>query len=111
MFYGCAPSVTNLEEESLPYDRLVKKLEGNRRKIKSFVGTGVLNVESAELTAKGNFEVNIKKPDSISISIYGPWGIDLAHAMVTKRDFVFYDVMNNVVYKGEIGRASCRERV
>jgi outer membrane lipoprotein-sorting protein len=109
MFYGCAPSVTNLEEESLPYDRLVKKLEGNRRKIKSFVGTGVLNVESAELTAKGNFEVNIKKPDSISISIYGPWGIDLAHAMVTKRDFVFYDVMNNVVYKGDISKPVLRE--
>ena len=109
VFYGCAPSVTNLEEESLPYDRLVKKLEGNRRKIKTFIGTGVLNVESAELTAKGNFEVNIKKPDSIKISIYGPWGIDLAHALVTKKDFLFYDVMNNIVYKGEVSKPVLKE--
>lgn len=108
-FYGCAPTVNNLEEESLPYDRLVKKLEGNRRKIKTFTGTGIINVESQELTAKGNFEVNIKKPDSIKISIYGPWGIDLAHALVTKQNFAFYDVMNNVVYRGDVSKPVLRE--
>ncbi|HPN39125.1 MAG TPA: DUF4292 domain-containing protein [Melioribacteraceae bacterium] len=109
VLYGCAPSVTNISEESLPYDRLVKKLEGNRRKINTFIGNGILNVESTQLTAKGNFEVSIKKPDSIKISIYGPWGIDLAHALVTKKDFIFYDVMNNTVYKGEINKPVLQE--
>ncbi len=109
LFYGCAPSVKELEEETVPYDRMVKKLEGNRRKIAVFTGSGILNVESKDLTAKGNFEVNIKKPDSIKISIYGPWGIDLAHALVTKRNFVFYDVMNNIVYKGDISKPVLKE--
>ncbi|MFH0735766.1 MAG: DUF4292 domain-containing protein [bacterium] len=102
MFYGCVTSVQELEEQVLPSDRLVKKLEANRRKIKTFEGTGIINVESSKLTAKGNFEIVIKKPDTIKVSIYGPWGIDLAHALLTKQDFIFYDVMNNTAYKGAV---------
>lgn len=104
VFAGCAPSVQELEVQILPSDRLVKKLEANRRKIKTFVGTGVINIESKELTAKGNFEITIKKPDTIKVSIYGPWGIDLAHILVTKNDFVFYDVMNSKAYQGAVNQ-------
>ncbi len=103
IFYGCAStSIQENDEQVLPADRLVKKLEANRRKIKTFEGTGIINVESSKLTAKGNFEITIKKPDTIKVSIYGPWGIDLAHILVTKQDFIFYDVMNNTAHKGAV---------
>lgn len=97
---GCVPSKPVYEEEILPADRLVKKLEANRRKIKTFEGSGILNVESPELEAKATFEVYLKKPDSLKFIIYGPFGIDLAQALVTQSEFMFYDVMKNVVYKG-----------
>ena len=97
---SCVPSKPAYEEQILPADRLIKQLEKNRRKIKTFRGTGVLNIESPELSAKANFEVMLKKPDSIKISIYGPFGIDLVHAMVTKNNFVFHDVIRNNVYEG-----------
>jgi outer membrane lipoprotein-sorting protein len=94
------PSKPVYEEEVLPADRLVKKLEANRRKIKTFEGSGVLNVESPNLEAKASFEVYLKKPDSLKFIIYGPFGIDLAQALVTNSEFIFHDVMKNVVYKG-----------
>ncbi|NOG99433.1 MAG: DUF4292 domain-containing protein [Ignavibacteriae bacterium] len=97
---SCVPSKPAYEEQVLPADRLIKQLEKNRRKIKTFRGTGVLSIESPELSANANFEVMLKKPDSIKLSIYGPFGIDLAHAMVTKNSFVFYDVIRNNVYEG-----------
>ncbi len=97
---GCVPSKPAYEEQILPADRLIKQLEKNRRKIKTFRGTGVLSIESPELSANANFEVMLKKPDSIRLSIYGPFGIDLAHAMVTKQSFVFHDVIRNNVYEG-----------
>ncbi len=100
-FESCLPSKEVSEERILPSDRLVKKLEGNRRKIKTFNGKGVLNVVSNEFKANTNFEVLIKKPDSVRVSIYGPFGIDLAHALVTDREFAFYDVMRKTVYRGE----------
>ena len=89
---ACVPSKPVYEEEVLPADRLVKKLEANRRKIKTFEGSGVLNVQSPNLEAK--------KPDSLKFIIYGPFGIDLAQALVTDSEFIFHDVIKNIVYKG-----------
>ena len=96
----CVPSKPVYEEEVLPADRLVKKLEANRRKIKTFEGSGVLNVQSPNLEAKASFEIYLKKPDSLKLVIYGPFGIDLAQALVTDSEFIFHDVIKNVVYKG-----------
>ncbi|MDZ7765411.1 MAG: DUF4292 domain-containing protein [Melioribacteraceae bacterium] len=99
-FSSCVPSKPVDEERILPADRLIKKLEANRRKIKTFLGSGRINLDSPQLTAKATFQVALQKPDSIRISFYGPFGIDLAQAVATKRDFVFYDVINNKVYRG-----------
>lgn len=106
---GCVPSKPTEEEKILPADRLIKKLEGNRRKVKTFIGTGVVNIESPAFSAKGNFEVILKKPDSIKISIYGPFGIDVGHALVTKYDFKFYDVLRGKLYIGENDRSILKD--
>lgn len=97
---GCVPSKPVYKEEVLPADRLVKRLEANRRKIKTFQGSGIINVESKQIDAKASFEVYLKKPDSIKFVIYGPFGIDLAQALITRSEFQFYDVMKNTVFKG-----------
>ncbi len=102
IFEACVPSKPAVEEKSLPADRLIKKLEANRRKIKTFEGSGIMNVESPQLSAKANFEVTLIKPDTIKLSIFGPFGIDLAHALVTKNDFKFYDVIRNDLYTGSV---------
>ncbi len=101
-FEACVPSKPTVEEKELPADRLIKKLEANRRKIKTFEGSGVMNVESPQLSAKANFEVILIKPDTIKLSVFGPFGIDLAHALVTKNDFKFYDVIRNDLYTGDV---------
>lgn len=88
------------EKEILPPSRLVKRLEANRRKIKTFEGSGVINIETSKMNAKASFEVFIKKPDSIKLAIYGPFGIDLAQAVVTNSEFEFHDVLRNTLYRG-----------
>lgn len=108
LFSSCVPSKPVDEERILPADRLVKKLEANRRKVKTFVGSGVLNISGPEVDAKANFQVELKKPDSIRISIYGPFGIDLAHAITTQNDFIFFDVLNNRVIKGRTSDLSLK---
>ena len=99
---SCVPSKEAYEEEILPADRLIKKLEAKRRKVKTFKGTGVFSVESPKLNAKAGFEVKLKKPDSLQFAIYGPFGIDLAYMLVTKNDYVFYDVLKSKAYKGAL---------
>ncbi len=99
-FQFCSAPKPVIEERVIPPERLIKRIEGNRRKVKTFEGSGVIRVESKQFTGSANFEVALKKPDSIKISIYGPFGIDLAHGLVSKTDFQFYDVMRNRLYIG-----------
>ena len=105
----CAPAVLPEKERAIPPERLLKKIEGNRRKVKTFVGNGVINVDSPNFSGSATFEVKMKKPDSIKISIYGPFGIELAHGLVTKNEFEFYDVMRNSLYRGDLSRKVLQE--
>lgn len=43
----------------------------------------------------------IKKPDSVKLAVYGPFGIELAQMIVTPTEFQFYDPMNNKLYTGK----------
>lgn len=97
---SCSTEKAVRNERIIPADRLIRKLEGNRRTIKTFHGKGVLNIRSKSFKGKTSFEISVKKPDSIKISIYGPFGIDLAHGLVTKRSFLFYDILKNRAYTG-----------
>jgi outer membrane lipoprotein-sorting protein len=101
-FEGCAPSKPVVLERTISPDRLIKRLEANRRKIKNFSGTGTISIKASELDTKSSFEVEVKKPDSIKVSFFGPFGIDLAYALLTQKDFLFYDVINNTAYKGKL---------
>lgn len=99
---GCVPSQPTEEFELLPSERLTNKLEANRRKIKSFEGTGTLFVKSAIMDNSATFRIVLQKPDSIYLTIMGPFGIELAEALVTKEKFTFYDALKNIVYVGSV---------
>nr|MDA3860888.1 DUF4292 domain-containing protein [Melioribacteraceae bacterium] len=101
---GCSSEkeiTTNTTTKVIPAKRLIKKLEGNRRKIKTFEGSGTISIKSEKFTGKTSFKISIKKPDSIKISIYGPFGIDIAHGIFSKNNFMFYDVLKNRIISGE----------
>ena len=102
VFNACAPSKPTADIGLMSPDRLIKKLEANRRKIKTFDGTGSLMIVSSSINAKSSFEVLIKKPDSMKVSFYGPFGIDLAQVLITPNYFQFYDIINNTLYQGRM---------
>jgi len=99
---GCVPSQPTEDYELLPSERLTNKLEANRRKIKNFDGNGTINVSTPAMDNSATFRVILQKPDSIYLTIMGPFGIELAQALVTKEKFIFYDALQNTAYKGSI---------
>ena len=100
---GCVPSQPTEDYELLPSERLINKLEANRRKIKTFDGNGTLIVNTPEISNQSaTFRVVLQKPDSIYLTILGPFGIELAEALVTKENFVFYDALQNTAYLGSV---------
>ena len=100
--WGCVPSKPLDEVEILPSERLINKLEANRRKIRNFEGVGVLKIKSQQYDNSANFRVVMQKPDSIYLTILGPFGIELAQALVTNDSYVFYDALENTAYIGEV---------
>ena len=104
---ACVPSQPTEDFELLPSERLTNKLEANRRKIKTFEGNGTITVNSpVENTA--TFRVVLLKPDSIYFTIMGPFGIELAQALVTKNKFTFYDALQNTAYVGDVNSNAIR---
>ncbi len=99
---GCVPSKPTEDVEILPAERLVNKLEVNRRRIKTFEGSGTLYIKSPQLDNKASFQITLVKPDSIYLSIMGPFGIQLAQALVTNENFIFYDALQNTAYEGQV---------
>ena len=99
---GCVPSQPTEEFELLPSERLTNKLEANRRKIKSFEGTGTIFVNTPSMDNSATFRIILQKPDSIYLTIMGPFGIELAQALVTKEKFTFYDALKNTAYVGSV---------
>jgi outer membrane lipoprotein-sorting protein len=99
---GCVPSKPTDDVEILPSERLINKLEVNRRRIKTFEGNGTLSVRASGMNQSASFRVVLQKPDSLYLTIMGPFGIELAQALVTDKNFVFYDALHNTAYQGEI---------
>lgn len=99
---GCVPSKPTEEAEILSSERLINKLEANRRKIKNFEGVGTFDIQSEQFNDGATFQVIMQKPDSIYFSVLGPFGIELAQALVTKDNYIFYDVLHNTAYRGNV---------
>lgn len=99
---GCVPSKPIEEEELLSSERLINKLEANRRKIKNFEGVGVFEIDSEQFSNSASFQVIMQKPDSVYFSVLGPFGMELAQALVTKENYIFYDALQNTAYRGSV---------
>ena len=100
-FNGCVPSQPTEELELLPSERLINRLEVNRRKIRNMEGTGTISVRTPQLDNNATFRVILQKPDSLQLTILGPFGIELADAVVTSDEFIFYDALQNTAYTGD----------
>jgi outer membrane lipoprotein-sorting protein len=94
------PSKPTEEVELLPTERLLNKLEANRRRIRTFEGNGTITIKSNEFNNSATFRIVLVKPDSIYLTFMGPFGIEIAQALVTNNEFIFYDALQNTAYKG-----------
>lgn len=103
LFTGCSSTETVKEEvEMLSSERLINKLEVNRRKVRNFEGNGTIQIQSKKMDNTADFVAVLIKPDSMKLSVTGPFGIELADILVSKKQFTFYQALNNTAYQGSI---------
>ena len=81
-------------------DRVHEIVLANQSRMLTAAGEGTISVETPTIAQSGSFSLTLKKPDSLLITLQGPFGIRVGAAMVTRTNFVFYSSLENRVYSG-----------
>ena len=107
---SCAPrrSEILLNTRETPPEALVNAVEDRRSKIVSLTGSGVLSFDSPELSGTASFESTMKKPDSLLVTLEGPFGIDVGTFFLCRQKYVLYNSLENTVTTGTPGGSYIR---
>jgi outer membrane lipoprotein-sorting protein len=87
-----------LPKISIP--EVIYKANANANKIQTLRASGNITIELPDNANSGAFKLNLSKPDSISLKITGPFGINAVKALVTRDTFLFYNAFENVIVTG-----------
>jgi len=108
LFISCS-APKKIEDDGFDIRDVIKQINNSSKKIKSLKGAGNISLENESGANSGSFKINLLKPDSISLSITGPFGINVAKALITRDSFLFHDSFNNVAVKGKTTKRNISE--
>lgn len=107
---SCAPKRASvvMNTEATPSGTLLRLVEEQGSKTLSLVGRGIVTFDSPELAGSASFESNMKKPDSLLVTLEGPFGIDVGTLFLSKDRYVLYNSLENSVSTGVPSTAALR---
>ncbi len=88
------------ELDKIPVKEIKQKVNERFNKIESLEASGTIAFDSPDMSNSGYIEIRLRKPDSVLVKIEGPFGIDIANALITRTDFIYYNVQDNKVILG-----------
>lgn len=88
---GCSAAKHAAVDRSMPLEELVGRLRARDASITTLKGSGTLTVESPEASGSGAFAVELRKPDSLRLDFWGPFGIRLGTLAASRDSFLFYN--------------------
>jgi hypothetical protein len=96
---GCSAG-SGYADRSVSPAFLENAILSNHNRVNSLLGSGTISIETPEIAQNVSFELTLRKPDSVMVRIEGPFGIDLGLALLTRREFFFYNSMENRLLSG-----------
>jgi outer membrane lipoprotein-sorting protein len=97
---ACSGAKENRVLEKIPVKEIKQRVNEQFNRIQSLEAEGTIAFDSPDMSNSGYIELSLRKPDSIYFKIEGPFGIDIASALITRKDFVYYNVQENKVIMG-----------
>jgi len=98
---GCAAtSSLRTATRTITPELVQESVRVNQERVHSMRGEGNLAVETPEIAQSASFVIMLKKPDSLLVEIRGPFGIEIGTALLTRREFLFYNSMQNRLISG-----------
>lgn len=99
---GCSSLLTArkpLDPDADPAD-VIRSVEHNLRRAKTFSGRGLLTLSSAEGSQRATLSVQLKRPDSLHFKIEGPLGLDLMAGSIGGDSLLVLSSRDNILYRG-----------
>jgi len=81
-------------------DEVLFRLAQTSRLQNNFTADGTLTINTPTMSQSAGFELASHGSDSVKISVYGPFGITVGSALLTRNSFTAYNALNNTLYKG-----------
>jgi outer membrane lipoprotein-sorting protein len=100
IFIACTGSGGDGNLDKIPVKEIKQRVNQNSSLIETLEASGNISFDSPDQSGTGWLEIKIKKPDSVYVKIEGPFGISIANALITRNDFIYYNVQENKVITG-----------
>lgn len=110
LLVSCAPRPVSvvLDTDVTPASTLAALVKERSAKLKSLVGRGTISFDSPEMSGTAAFRSSIKKPDSMLVSLTGPFGIGVGTFFLSREHYVLYSSLENRVITGTPDARSIR---
>jgi len=92
---GTSGTETLRDVRELPPAELTARVHARGARIVSMTGKGSVAFEGPEAAGSAFFEMSLRNPDSLLISLEGPFGIDAGFFFLCRQKFVMYSSMEN----------------
>lgn len=108
--FSCAPrpGLLVLDTRVVPASELIARVTEGGERLHTLVGRGTVTFESQEIVGSAAFELALRKPDSLLVTLEGPFGIDVGTLFLSRERFVMYNSMENQVMTGVPTSAAIR---
>lgn len=96
---GCASTRTvAVGTASVSFEDAVERSDRVQDRLESLSADGSLWIETPAFSQSGDFQLALRKPDSVQITVEGPFGIRVAQALITRERFQAYSTLENKLY-------------
>ncbi len=107
IFAGCAShSASNLAGKNVSAELVHQQVRENQNRIRTMTGSGRITVETPTMAQNGSFEITLRKPDSLLVKLEGPFGMEVGAALITRKEFFFYNSLRNQLITGPTNTAN-----
>jgi len=109
-FKGFVFPFTQLNRDSIKtqIETIKKSLATRNQILNSLNAEGNISFDTPTMSNDGSLTLSIHQPDSAFVFIEGPFGIDIAKILLTRKDFIYQNIYDNYVVRGYSTRDNIR---
>ncbi len=102
LLHSCAPrrAEVALNTRVVTAPVLMEMVRQREQLVRSLTGSGSVSFESPEMAGTAAFELSLKKPDSLLVTLEGPFGIDVGTFFLSRERYVMYSSFENLAITG-----------